>query len=379
MRFADIIGHEELKKRLTASVEAGRISHALLFSGASGAGSLPLALAYAQYLNCPNRHDGDSCGECANCVQTSTLAHPDVHWVFPVNKANKKSTDVMLSDNFLPQWREAFEQTGGYFNKTMWGDKLQLTKMLQPNIAVAEAGEIIRKLSFKSFEAEYKIVIIWLPESMNEQAQNKILKIVEEPWDKTIFLMVSVEANRILPTIISRTQEIVVHNVAPDELMAHLTTQGVEPQRASQVVRLSRGDMLEVGRLLTQSESERNENFELFKSLMRSSYANRLIELLEWAEQLSPLTRQAQLSFLRYAQAMLRESYILNAGGEQISYLWGEEADFCKKFSPFIGNHNVENIVRELESCAAQISANGDSLIVFTHMALKMSKLIPKV
>ena len=160
MRFADIIGQQQLKRQLVESIERGRISHAQLFSGAAGAGTLPLALAYAQYLNCQNRHDGDSCGECPSCVKMQQLAHPDLHFVFPVNKQGKKSDEVVLSGNFMDLWREIVSQTGGYFTRQQWNDRLDLGKTLKGMISAREADEIIRRLSFKSFESEYKIMII---------------------------------------------------------------------------------------------------------------------------------------------------------------------------------------------------------------------------
>ena len=206
MRFADIIGQESLKRHLAESVNKGRISHAQLFSGAAGVGTLPLAIAYAQYLNCQNRHDGDSCGECPSCRQIAEAAHPDLHFVFPVNKQGKKSGEVVLSGEFMPLWREILADTAGYFTPQQWYDRLDLGKTLKGLITAREADEIIRRLQFKSFESEYKIMIIWQPEAMNDEAANKILKILEEPWEKTVFLLVSERPDLLLPTIISRVQ-----------------------------------------------------------------------------------------------------------------------------------------------------------------------------
>ena len=177
MRFADITGQEDLKRHLVQSVDAGRVSHAQLFTGQAGAGALALAVAYVQYLCCHHRHDGDSCGECPDCRQIAALAHPDLHLVFPVNKQGKKSGEVMRSDEFLPLFRAIFGENGGYFSAQDWYERLDLGKTLKGMIAAREADEIIRKLSFKSFEADYKTMLIWLPEAMNEEAANKILKI----------------------------------------------------------------------------------------------------------------------------------------------------------------------------------------------------------
>ena len=196
MRFADITGQEDLKRHLTQSVDAGRVSHAQLFTGTAGSGALAVAVAYVQYLCCRHRSGGDSCGECPDCRQIAALAHPDLHLVFPVNKQGKKSGEVMRSDEFLPQFRALFAERGGYFSPQDWYDRLDLGKTLKGMIAAREADEIIRKLSFKSFEADYKTMLIWLPEAMNEEAANKILKILEEPWDRTLFILVCEHPDR---------------------------------------------------------------------------------------------------------------------------------------------------------------------------------------
>lgn len=378
MRFRDVIGQEELKRQLVASVAAGRVSHAQLFTGMPGAGTLPLALAYAQYLNCRHRHDGDSCGECPDCQQMAALAHPDLHLVFPVNKQGKKSGEIVTSDAFLPLFRTLFSRSGGYFSPQEWYDALDLGKTLRGAISAREADEIIRKLSFKSYEAEYKIVLVWLPETMSEEASNKILKILEEPWDKTVFLLVSEAPDRLLQTILSRTQEISVPRIDMPTLES--VAQGLgeqDPVRRHNVARLAGGDYLLLRRMMDGADDElTHECFSLFCSLMRLSYNDRHLELIAWAEEVAQLSREQQRMFLRHAARLLRESYMLHAGLGDISYLWGEEADFCRKFAPFIGNENVEVIFGEIERAMRQIQQNGNPTIVFTHFALSVSKQI---
>ena len=206
MRFADIIGQGGSENGIWRNRSMPAVSHAQLFTGLSGSGALALAVAYVQYLCCRHRRDGDSCGECPDCKQIASLAHPDLHLVFPVNKQGKKSGEVMRSDEFLPLFRTLFDERGGYVSPQDWYDRLDLGKTLKGMIAAREADEIIRKLSFKSFEADYKTMLVWLPEAMNEEAANKILKILEEPWERTLFILVSEQPDRLLPTIISRTQ-----------------------------------------------------------------------------------------------------------------------------------------------------------------------------
>ncbi len=380
MRFSDVIGHNEIKERLRRAVDQGRVSHAQLFTGECGGGALPMALAYAQYINCTNRHDGDSCGECPSCRKIEELAHPDLHFVFPVNKQGKKSGEKVMSGDFLPLWREQIRSTGGYFDESMWNDRLDLGKTLKPLISVHDAGEIIRTLSFKSFEGEYKIVLVWLPELMNVEAANTLLKILEEPWEKTLFLMVSRQPQRLLSTIISRTQEVAVPRIDSKELAEQLVREsGLERERADQLARLACGDLIEARRLVQGGDQMSAASFEMFCSLMRLSYSNKHLELLDWAESFATLTRDRQIAFFGDALRLLRESYMLNAGMAEISYLWAEEAAFCSKFAPFVGNHNIEALVAEFETARGQIVQNGNALIVATHFALAISKLIVKI
>ncbi len=377
MRFSDIIGQEQLKRHLAESIDKGRISHAQLFTGIAGAGTLPLAIAYAQYLNCPNRKDGDSCGVCPSCQQIAQAAHPDVHFIYPVNKQGKKSGEVVLSSEFLPQWREIMSRTGGYFTRQQWYEMLDLGKTLQGMISAKEADEIIRRLSFKSFQSEYKIVIIWQAETMNEEAANKILKILEEPWEKTIFLLVAERPDLLLKTITSRTQETSVPRLSVEDLTS--LSQAQEQERVN-MARLAAGDVIEMRRM-TEGEGDelREECFELFCRLMRLSYNDKHLELLDWADEVAQLSREQQRQMLSHSARLLREAYMLHAGLGKISYLWGEEAKFCNNFAPFIGNQNIEILIAEIESALRQINQNGNARIVFTHFALAVSKQINRL
>ena len=385
MRFKDIIGHNVLKRHLAESIDKGRISHAQLFSGAAGVGTLPLAIAYAQYLNCTSRHDGDSCGVCPSCIKMQQLAHPDLHFVFPVNKQGKKSGEVVLSADFMPLWREMVEESGGYFTRQEWYDRLDLGKTLRGIISAREADEIIRRLQFKSYESEYKITIIWQPETMNDEAANKILKILEEPWDKTLFLLVSERTDLLLPTIISRTQEVAVKRLQNEDLMElgrEMVQTGaqIDEQQLLNTARLAAGDVIEWRRLMGGTEDAmRKEAFEKFCSLMRLSYNDKHLELMDWADDVAQLSREQQRSMLLHAARLLRESYMLHAGLGQISYLWGEEAKFCQNFAPFIGNQNIEYLISEIETALRQVSQNGNSRIIFTHFALAVSKQINRL
>ena len=377
MRFSDIIGQEELKSHLTDSIDKGRISHAQLFTGIAGAGTLPLAIAYAQYLNCPNRKDGDSCGVCPSCQQIAQSAHPDVHFIYPVNKQGKKSGEVVLSAEFLPQWREIMSQSGGYFTRQEWYDKLDLGKTLQGMISAKEADEIIRRLSFKSFQSQYKVVIIWQAETMNEEAANKILKILEEPWENSVFLLVAERGDLLLKTILSRTQETSVPRLKVEDLVS---LSGASEQERRNMARLAAGDVIQMRRMVQGEGDElREECFDLFCRLMRLSYNDKHLELLDWADRVAQLSREQQRQMLTHSARLLREAYMLHAGVGRISYLWGEEAKFCNNFAPFIGNQNIEILISEIESAMRQINQNGNARIVFTHFALAVSKQINRL
>ena len=380
MKFADIIGHDDLKRRLAAQIDAGRVSHAQLFTGLAGYGTLPLALAYVQYLFCPNRHDGDSCGECPSCRQVEALAHPDLHLVYPVNKQGKKAGEAVTSDMFIDRWRELWSEKQGIFSADDWYSKLDLGKTMKGLITAKESEEIIKKLSFKSYSSEYKAMIIWLPEAMNQEAANKILKILEEPWEKTLFILVSERPEQLLATITSRTQEVAVARIDVESLQRVACNEGKAPDEALTMARLAGGSILELRELLNGvADDVRAQSFELFTRLMRLSYNDKHLELFEWADDIAALTREGQRQFFLHAVRLLRESYMIHAGLASISYLWGEELKFCRNFAPYIGNQNIEILVEEIERAMLQIQQNGSPRIVFTHFALAVSKQINRL
>ena len=382
MRFADVIGQQALKEHLARSVDSGRISHAQLFTGISGAGTLPLAVAYAQYIHCRNRQGGDSCGVCPSCKQIEALSHPDLHFIFPVNKQGKKSGEVVISTarEFVDLWREMWDKSGGYFSPRDWFDAMNLGKTLKGVISAKESEEIIRRLGFKSFESEYKIMIIWLPETMNEEAANRILKILEEPMGKTLFILVSERSDLLLSTITSRTQEVAVPRLSVSDLLPIAQQSQTDATKAQNIARLAAGDLLELRRLLGEADDTiARENFEAFCSLMRLSYNDKHLELMNWADEVAQLSRERQRGMLSDFSRLLREAFMLHAGLESVSYLWGEEADFCRKFAPFIGSQNIEPIIEQIESVVRQINQNGNPRIVFTHFALAVSKHIKRL
>ncbi len=375
MRFADVIGQRELKEKLVRGAAAGRFGHAMLFSGRSGHGTLPLAHAFAQYINCDAPVDGDSCGVCPSCVKMASLAHPDLHFVFPVANTSRGSVKP-VSDMFIAQWRELYASTGGYFGEADWYRAMNIENQ-QGIISRHEADEVIRKLSFKPFEKGYKVMIVWLPEKMRVEAANGLLKILEEPWEKTLFLMVSESPAKLLPTIVSRLQEVHVPGVDDAGAAEYLSAKfGLTGEKAGHIVRLACGDLLEAARLAGGGADAEEEYFDLFANLMRLSYNDRHMELLDWGDRVAGMGREQQKRFLAYSMRMLRENYMMNAGMDGITYIWGGELEFSRRFSPFIGNHNIEGLAAEIEQAVAQIGQNGNPRIIFPHFALAVSKLI---
>lgn len=386
MQFKDVIGQQGLKESLVRMAAGGRIPHAQLFTGAEGTGALPLAMAFAQYVNCAAPCGGDSCGACASCVQMSQLAHPDVHYVFPVNKSKSAEAatgaegDKPVSDQFMTAWRTQVLNTvpAGYFSEQAWYRTIEIDNK-QGNISRHEADRIVRKLSFKAFESRYKILILWLPERMNDQAANALLKILEEPWEHTLFLLVSEEPGRLLKTILSRTQQIAVPAVAAGDLSAWLqANKGLPVAQADPLARIAFGNVLEALRLLDEEEAG-DDDFEQFVQLMRLSYDDRHMQLLEWAETLAAANRESQKAFLENTVRLLREAYMLSMGMDDVAYLYGKELEFCKRFAPFVNNRNIEALTAETSRTLADIARNGNPKIVFTHYALTVSKLIVRL
>jgi DNA polymerase-3 subunit delta' len=371
MQFKDVVGQKELKEKLVSTVRDGRISHAQLFEGVMGYGSLPIALAYAQFISCKNRGE-DSCGTCASCIKYNKLIHPDLHFVFPVN-TTKKVKDKPVSNDFLSQWREIV--TGKkYFTEQDWYEFIGIENK-QGIISAYEAEKILSKLSYKAFESDYRIMIVWLPERMNQTSANRLLKLIEEPPENTVFLLVSENVNRILPTIYSRTQRIRLHPLKEDDIVGALTELNFSEQEIFTASRLSEGNYIQAVQTVQASESTKT-NLENFMQFMRLSYKNDIDGLLDWAELMASSGREKQKSFLIFAERMVRENFVLNKKIDGIVYLGFEELEWAKKFSAFINAGNVLELYRQLNICIPQISQNGNAKIIFTDLALKVKELI---
>ena len=370
MLFKEIIGQQGVKERLIHSVKEGRISHAQLFLGPQGSGSLALAVAYAQYISCGNKQENDSCGECPSCVKYNKLIHPDLHFVYPV----ALSKDIRVSTDKAKEWREAFLDNP-YITLFGWFETLDAENK-QAVIGVDESAEILRKLSLTTYEAEYKIMIIWQAEKMHPAAANKLLKILEEPPDKTLFLLVCENEDQLLRTIVSRTQLIKIPKIAESDLIKALVDRnGIAPEAAEGVAHLADGNFAEALSLISENENA-GQNLASFQKLMRASIKFDPKAIITWIDEVSTAGRERQKNFLNYALHIMRESLILNYGDASLVKLGAEEKDFVKKFSPFIHANNIERFMDELNRAHFHMERNANAKILFMDMAFKFNELL---
>lgn len=371
MFFKDVIGQEEAKQRLIREAKEGKIAHARLFCGPEGIGKLPLAIAYARYLSCNNPGEKDACGICPSCVKFNKLAHPDLHFAFPVIK--KKSKDT-VSDDFITEWRELLSQTP-YFNLNIWLEEMGAENQ-QAQIYVKESDEIIRKLSLKSSQGGYKIMIIWLPEKMNVECSNKLLKLLEEPPSQTIFLLVSEEPDMLLTTIQSRTQRFALYGIEEKYITERLQSQyGLQEKDAISIGHRSEGNFLKALESIHLNE-ENKLFFDLFVSLMRLSYQRKIREMKQWSETLAAMGRERQKHFLSYCQRLVRENFMFNFQDPSLTFMNEEEQNFSKRFAPYINEKNVMGIMDELSEAQRHIEQNVNARMVFFDFSLKMIVLL---
>ena len=371
MFFKDIIGQEEAKQRLIKEAKEGKIAHARLFCGNEGTGKLPLAIAYARYLSCEHPLENDACGTCPSCIKYNKLAHPDLHFVFPVIKKKNKDT---VSDDYLTEWRELLTSTP-YFNLNIWLREMGAENQ-QAQIYVKESDEILRKLSLKSSQGGYKIMIIWLPEKMNIECSNKLLKLLEEPPLQTLFFLISEEPGTLLTTILSRTQQFNLPRIEESSIVdALIQMYGVQEKDALNIAHRSEGNFLKALESIHINE-ENQLFFELFVNLMRLSYQRKVREMKLWSENLAGMGRERQKHFLTFCQRMIRENFIYNFHQPELTYLSMEEQNFSNRFAPFVNERNVISIMNELNEAQRHIEQNVNAKMVFFDFALKMIVLL---
>lgn len=374
MFFKDIVGQEEVKQHLLKEAHEHRVPHALLFYGPEGAGKLALALAFARYLLCSGKHpetDNEACGVCNSCkMLNNQFEHPDLHFSFPVIKKGMNPT----SDDFIGPWRALIGKTP-YISAPQWTDQLEAGNQ-QPIIYASESNSILHKLSLKSMEGGYKVMIIWLPERMNEACANKLLKLLEEPTPQTVFLMITEAKEQLLPTIVSRTQAIYVPKLKEEEIRDELMVKhGLDRQNATRVAQLADGSMTKALDLIVINE-ERQLFFDLFVKLMRLAYQRKIREMKEWSEQVAAMGRERQKRFLSYCMQMIRENFVYNFHQPELVHMSDEEQNFATRFAPFINERNVLGIMDELNEAQLHVEQNVNPKMIFFDFSLKMIVLL---
>jgi DNA polymerase III subunit delta' len=374
MDFSQIPGQKKTINKLLRSVHEERVSHAQILTGPEGCGKMALAIAYAMYISCENRTDHDSCGTCKSCAKYKKMIHPDLHFVFPVIKG-KKATDP-VSDNYIEEWRD-FVKKSPYFTINNWLDSIEVGNA-QGMIFASEASDIIKKLSLKSFESDFKIMIIWLPEKMHQSTANKLLKMIEEPPEKTLFLLVSEEPDKVIPTILSRCQLVKIPTFTNRDIKNYLSKRfSLAEDKISDIARVSNGN---INRAIELCENEDSllANLDLFKNLMRFAWKRDIISIIKWSEEIASTGREAQKNFISFSLRLLRENLMLSLDQlkNDLVFLAGEEAGFSEKFHPFINQKNIYSLTEEFNLVYSHIGANGNAKIIFLDLALKVTRLI---
>ncbi len=367
MQFKEIVGQQAVKQRLLNSVRENRVSHAQLFLGPEGNGSLALAIAYAQYLSCTDKQPDDSCGECASCRKYQKLMHPDLHFSYPFFAKHKDDTAV----TFIEQWREAIAEHP-YLGLDVWRNYLEAENK-QANINIAECHQIIKKLSLKPFESEYKILILWLPEYLDKEG-NALLKIIEEPQPNTLFILVAQNQDQILNTILSRTQLIKIPSLAYTDVKHYLEEVKHQPETtATEIAYLSGGNMAEALNMLQHGGSSYHNQFIQW---LRMCYANKGLEVIPFTEQLAKLGRENQKNFIRYGINFLRECCLLLAGAPQLVHLPAHELDTAQKMIKVMSIKAAEAISEELQAAHYHVERNANPKILFLDVSLQIITIL---
>jgi len=378
LRFADIIGQQAIKEQLTELVHHNRLSHALLFIGKEGNGALPLAIAFAQYMVCERSHgplamshEPDSCGVCPACMKAEQLAHPDIHYSYPT--VTKKPGEKPKATDFIAEWRE-FIKLNPYGNSFDWIEQIKEKENSQGKITSAECDDIIRKLSLKSFESVYKVLVLWMPEELEKEG-NKLLKIIEEPPPNTLFILVTENAELMLPTIVSRCQLIRIPALDDIEIeQALINRNKTEPVIARQIAGVSEGNYREAMQLVQHAEED-------WQSLLRE-WLNAILKTgpvsqAKWVEEISRLGREKQKQFLRYFNHLLGQAIrqrIVGSGQWAVSN--GSEQDFAERLNKMAGIEQQQAILEELDKASYYIERNANAKMLFHALTIKLYHII---
>jgi DNA polymerase III subunit delta' len=382
MLFRNVIGQSEVKQHLIELVQFNRVSHALLFLGTEGSGALPLALAFAQYIICDKvngrqkhpdssgrENEPDSCGECPACVKAQKLIHPDIHFSYPV--IPRKPGDKPVSSDYMTEWREFISQNA-YGNVYDW---LQFigAENKQGNITAQECNDIIRKLYLKSFESDYKILVMWMPEYLGNEG-NKLLKLVEEPPPNTLFLLVAENESLIIPTILSRTQLVKIPSLESKDIQNALTERTkISSEQARQVAAISEGNYHEALQLLQHGEEDWQQ---LLREWLNAILRTGLIAQVTWIEEVSKSGRERQKQFLRYFNHLLEQAIRSSMMDEAHLNIPDHEKDFVIRLNKIADISQQQAIIEELDKATYYIERNANAKMLFHALTIKLYHII---
>ena len=373
MKFADIPGLEEEKKRLIDFYKLDKIHHALLFFGLEGSANLPLALSFATYINCENKKDNDSCGECPSCLKMKKLIHPDVHLIFPVAPSPKITKEV-VSDKYVESWRISYLENP-YMNVSDWFETCGIENK-QPNISKDEARNIIKKLSLKPFESKFKINMIWLPEFMHNSTANALLKILEEPPGDTLFFLVSNNYQKLLSTILSRVQMFKVKSFEDEDIKNYFRKfDDVSESEVDSAIYLSGSNINTAEKILRDAIVD---NLNYLKEWLRNCYSENFLEInkkLDWFNDLSKIKKRA---FLMYSLKLMREALVSKIDLSLVK-ISEDEKNFVSNFRKTLDQESLEDLILLLDRSVSYLDRNANPKILFLDLSIKISNFFQKV
>jgi len=380
MKFAEIAGQRETINRIVTNVRSGRISHAQLFAGVEGSGSLALTLAYAQFVNCTDKqyfdesHEiiGDSCGNCPSCLKSKKLIHPDIHFVIPVNET--KNIKKGITRDFLPLWRKFLSERSPYVTLNQWYDFIEMQK--QGIISAEECNEILNTLSYKTYEGEYKIMIIWMIEKLFYSAAPKLLKILEEPPDKTLFLLVANNPGQILDTILSRVQITKLPRLKTSEISTYLE-HSYSANNQTSVKLADKYDNNLASVLEAMNQEDYSARFMIqFIEWMRVCYKQDTKLIIDESVKFRELGREKQKQFLQFVISQIRNAWVLPISRNLLHFHDPEQQGFYQNFGKSLNSKNIEKIWEELEKAGHAIERNGNQRFIFTDTSLKIGNYL---
>lgn len=374
MQFEQIVGQQEVKERLITSFKGGRLAHTQLFLGPEGSGALPLAIAFAQFVNCKQPTENDSCGICPSCKKFQKLAHPDLHFYFPTTTTDAVKKEPK-SELMLNEWRAYLSKTQGYATQNSWYDFLGVGNK-QGTIYVRDASDIISKMALKAYEAKYKVIVVWLVEKLHESASNKLLKTLEEPPDNTLILLVAERFELLLPTVRSRAQLVKVPKLSNGEVQQWLITQGADAAVAENVAAQSGGNLNAALEILNNAD-EAQSNFVLLRQWLRLCFKpGNFSSLHQFNQEVAKLGREKQKGFLKYALDSIHNSLSINNGNARCVKRTGEELIFAQNFAPYINKANHLEIYKMINLAIYHIERNAHAGILFTDLSFQLVDLM---